>query len=221
VYATGDWSMTQLHRELTARGLTTRATPRRASKPIRLSSLQRILTNPYYKGDITYHGVTYRGQYTPIVPVEVWAQVQTVLGMHTTAADASQIHDHYLKCSVFCGQCGHRLLITHARNKYGKIYPYVVCAGRQRNRDSCSRQAMPISRVEQLVEDHYRHVQITPGVRQAVSGMILAEFDRLINDRSDELARLTGNRDRLHHEQTKLMEAHYADAVPLELLRSE
>ena len=37
----------------------------------------------------------------------------------------------------------------------------------------------------------------------------------------DELAQLTANRDRLEHEQDRLMQAHYAGAVPLDLLAAE
>nr|WP_308212669.1 recombinase family protein [Nocardia zapadnayensis] len=61
VYASGEWTTRQLHEELTARGLRAPATPRRPSRPIGKSSIQRMLTNPYYKGDVRYQGVTYKG----------------------------------------------------------------------------------------------------------------------------------------------------------------
>ena len=68
----------------------------------RTSSVHRILTNPYYKGDIRYKGATYKGRHEAIVPREVWYQVQSVLDSHKSAADATQIHDHYLKGTVYC-----------------------------------------------------------------------------------------------------------------------
>lgn len=68
--------------------------------PIGLSSVHRILTNPYYKGDIRYKGATYKGTHEAIVSREVWYQVQSVLDSHKSAADATQIHDHYLKGTV-------------------------------------------------------------------------------------------------------------------------
>jgi hypothetical protein len=61
--------------ELIARGLTTLPTPRHPAKPLAFSSVHRMLTNPYYKGDVTYRGVTYAGAHTPIVPIEVWYRV--------------------------------------------------------------------------------------------------------------------------------------------------
>jgi len=53
-YASGQWTVSQLHEELTARGLTSVPTPTRPAKPLAVSSVHRMLTNPYYKGDVTY-----------------------------------------------------------------------------------------------------------------------------------------------------------------------
>ncbi|MEI2621934.1 MAG: recombinase family protein [Candidatus Nanopelagicales bacterium] len=162
VFASGDWTTSQLHQELVARGLTTAASPRRPSRPIGKSSVHRMLTNPYYKGSVRYQGVTYAGAHEAIVPNEVWDQVQTVLGTHRSAADATQVHEHYLKGTVFCGQCGSRLLVCNAKSSQGTIYPYFVCASRHGGRGDCTRQAMLIEQVERLIERFYAKVQLDP-----------------------------------------------------------
>lgn len=221
VYASGEWTTSQLHEELTARGLRTPATPRRPSRPIGKSSIQRMLTNPYYKGDVRYQGVTYKGTHEPLVPPEVWYQVQTVLQSHRTAADASRVHDHYLKGTVFCGQCGSRLLVCNAKSSTGNIYPYFVCADRHARRGDCTRQAMLIEEVERLVERHYEKVQISGETRHAVGAHLHAKFDALMASESDALSDLTKERARLEEEQGKLLQAHYAGAIPLDLLKKE
>ncbi|WP_255443617.1 recombinase family protein [Tessaracoccus sp. MC1679] len=86
-YASGDWTPSQLHEELTARGLTSLPTPKRPAKALAPSSVHRMLTNPYYKGDVTYQGVTYQGAHDPLVPAEVWYQVQAVLRANKTAGE--------------------------------------------------------------------------------------------------------------------------------------
>jgi hypothetical protein len=43
-------------------------------------------------------------------------------------------HPHYLKGSIFCGQCGSRLIICHAKGN-GGTYAYFICIGRQRDKD--------------------------------------------------------------------------------------
>jgi site-specific DNA recombinase len=219
-YASGDWTVSQLHDELTSRGLTSLPTPKHPSKPLAVSSVHRLLTNPYYKGDVIYRGVSYKGAHDPLVPAEVWYQVQSVLTAHKSAAEATQVHDHYLKGTVYCGQCGSRLIVSNAKNRHGNVYPYFVCSGRHSKRTDGTRQAILIEDVEHLIEDYYQRVQITPARREALAGMLHHEFDRLMSAEADELAQLTANRDRLEHEQDRLMQAHYADAIPLAVLQT-
>lgn len=221
VFASGDWTTSQLHQELVARGLTTAASPRRPSRPIGKSSVHRMLTNPYYKGSVRYQGVTYAGVHEAIVPNEVWDQVQTVLGTHRSAADATQVHEHYLKGTVFCGQCGSRLLVCNAKSSQGTIYPYFVCASRHGGRGNCARQAMLIEQVERLIERFYTKVQIDPETIEAVSAMIHARFDEMMAEGAAELADLASRRTQLEGEQQKLLQAHYAGAIPLDLLKKE
>lgn len=221
VFASGDWTTSQLHKELVARGLTTPPTPRRPSKPIAKSTVHRMLTNPYYKGAITYQGVTYPGAHEPIVPVELWEQVQIVLGAHRSSANATQIHDHYLKGSVFCGQCGSRLIVCNAKSSQGTIYPYFVCSARHAGRGDCTRQAMMIEQVERLIERFYTHIQIPADTREALAGMLHAKFDQMMSEGAAELAELAARRAELESEQTKLLQAHYAGAIPLNLLKRE
>lgn len=45
--------------------------------------------------------------------------------------------------------------------------------------------------------------------------MLHHEIDRLMAAETEELERLTTNRDRLESEQDRLIQAHYADAIPL------
>ncbi len=220
-YASGDWSVSQLHDELTSRGLRSLPTPRRPAKPLAVSTVHRLLTNPYYKGDVIYRGTRYKGNHPALVPAEVWYQVQSVLTAHQCAVEATQVHGHYLKGTIHCGQCGSRLIVSNAKNRHGNVYCYFVCSGRHSKRTDCTRQAMLIEDVEKLVEHYYTRVQITPAQQDALAGMLHHEFDRLMATETEELARLTANRDRLESEQDRLMQAHYADAIPLSVLKRE
>ena len=166
-YTSGDWSVSQLHDELTSRGLRSLPTPRRPAKPLAVSTVHRMLTNPYYKGDVIYRGTRYKGNQPPLVPAEVWYQVQSVLTAHQHAVEATQVHGHYLKGTVHCGQCGSRLIVSNAKNRHGNVYCYFVCSGRHSKRTDCTRQAMLIEDVEKLVEDYYKRVQITPAQQDA------------------------------------------------------
>lgn len=69
-YASGDWSLSSLARELETRGLTTRPTPSQPAKPLTTTALHKVLTNPYYHGTVTFRGVTYDGTHTPLIDTE-------------------------------------------------------------------------------------------------------------------------------------------------------
>ncbi len=220
-YATGNYSTITLREELIDRGLTTVPTPKRPAKPPALSTIQRMLTSPYYKGSVLFRGATYDGLHEPLVATEVWYRVQAVLTAHQTSGEKTQAHDHYLKGSVYCGECGSRLILTNAKSRRGVIYPYFICSGRHSKRTNCERKAMFVPDVEAAVEDYYRSIQIAPHVVTALRELIIAEFDRLHATARHERQAYQRERDELLNERKKLLQAHYAGAIPLDLLGEE
>ena len=58
-------------------------------------------------------------------------------------------------------------------------------------------------------------------MRQDLAGKIHADFVALMANETKELSRLTSERDRLDNERMKLLQAHYAGAVPIDLLKQE
>ena len=125
-YASGEWSIRTLLEEVTGRGLTTTTTARMPSRPLVVSHFLRLLRHPYYKGIVRYRGAEYPGNHVPLVTVETWNKVQTVLSAANTAGDKHKQHFSYLKGTVFCGACGERLIITMSKNRHGTIYPYFI-----------------------------------------------------------------------------------------------
>ena len=220
-YATGEWSVPMIHEELEARGLTSLPTPKRPAQPLALSSVHRMLSNPYYKGDIRYRGAIYNGTHTPLVPAEVWLRVQNVLAAHNSAGDRRRRHEHYLKGSLYCGICGSRMMICNARNKRGIIYPYFVCGGRHSKRTKCTMRAILVERAEQLVTAHYATIQLDPHTRHALEAMLTAEFDTLHAEALTERKELSAQREDVLNRRRASLQAHYAGAIPLDLLKEE
>jgi site-specific DNA recombinase len=153
-YSTGEWSIRTLLDELTERGLTSTPSPRKPSQPLVTSHLAKLLRHPYFKGIVRYQGVEYVGSHPPLVSDETWQKVQDVLTAANTAGDKHQKHTHYLKGSLFCGQCGERLIISHSKNRHGAVYSYFICVGRQMKRGTCLQRAVLIDTVAAAVEDH-------------------------------------------------------------------
>lgn len=219
-YATGDWTIRRLLVELTEKGLTTVPGPKTPGRPLTVSHLHRLLRHPYYIGVVRYQGVLYEGKHGALVDHDTWKRVQELLTAKHLTGERHRDHPHYLKGSIFCGQCGSRLIVCHAKGR-GGTYPYFICIGRQQKRTDCKLRALRIEKVEEAVARHYATVQLKEQelievrafLEEALSGLRLdAERERRVQDR-----RLVG----LSAERKKLLDAHYADAVPLDLLKSE
>jgi site-specific DNA recombinase len=220
-YATGDWSLNGLLDEVTRRGLETTGTAKRPPSPLHLSHLHRIVTHPYYKGVVRYRGIEYAGRHQPLITPETWQRNQDVLRAHYLAGERQRTHNHYLKGSVFCGYCNSRLIITNARNRHGKVYPYFVCAGRHQKRTDCTFRAILIETVERKVAAHYVTQQLAPAVRDALEHGLTDEFQAFHKEVAAEQKLLGGRKQQLLNERSKLLHAHYAEAIPLDLLKTE
>ena len=220
-YATGEWTLTQLQAELTARGFSARPTRRWPERPYARAGLAVMLANPYYTGVVTYAGVSYPGKHEPLISVELFERVQDALASHNHAGERQYRHNHYLKGSIYCGRCGKRLAVTNSRNHAGVIYDYFYCLGRQRDRWSCDQTVMRIKTVERLIEDHYVTVTLAPEQLEAVrSALKHALADKKRRAEVDERA-AARRIQRLDAERHKLLQLHYADAMPVDLFKEE
>jgi site-specific DNA recombinase len=168
LYATGEYSLSQLADELYRLGLRTR--PRGANAPGKasLTMLQRLLHDPYYLGLIVYkrgtdEETTFEGRHQALIDPETFERVQRLLEEKRTAGERPQKRQHYLKGSVFCGECGRRLTFGISTGKVGVRYPYFFCSSRVK-REGCSQRVnFPPELIEEAIERYYqeRPVQLT------------------------------------------------------------
>ncbi len=220
-YAAGGWTIRTLVDELTTRGLTSTPGPKRPVKPLGTSNLQRLLRHPYYMGIVRYRGVLYAGRHEPLVTPDTWQNVQEVLLANNFAGEKQREHNHYLKGSVYCGACGSRLIVSHAKNRHGTVYRYFICLGRQQKRTDCRQQAIRIDQAEDAVGGVYASIRLNAEQTDQVRVFVLDEMTKLHGATETERALQERRLAKLRDERKKLLDAHYADAIPLELLKSE
>jgi site-specific DNA recombinase len=219
-YATGEWTIRRLLAELTARGLTTAPGRQKSGRPLGVSHLHTLLRNPYYMGMVRYRGAVYAGRHEPLVTPEIWHEVQKVLAAKYLTGEKDREHPHYLKGSIYCGQCGARLIVNHAKGN-GGTYPYFVCGGRQRDPSSCKQRAVRIELVEAAIIAYYGTVQLPADEVERLRTFLGQELDTLRSESERERGVQERRLRKFQGEREKLLQAHYADAIPLELLKSE
>ena len=218
-YATGNWTVSQLAKHLNTLGLSIPPTPRRCAKPITATRLHEILRHPYYKGIVTFQGVEYVGAHEPLVDEETWSHVQAMLDSHRYG-ERQRIHNHFLKSTVVCGQCGARLSVQNAKNSKGTIYPYFVCARRCRLHD-CAFTAVLIDVVEDRMVELYRTIQLSAADRTQIEHYLHDELSQIEGEKDKAVRSLTTRRTNLEDKRRRLLHAHYEGAVPLDLLKEE
>ena len=218
-YATGNWTVRQLADHLNTLGLNIPPTPRRCAKPITATRLHEILRHPYYKGIVTFQGVEYAGKHEPLVDSQTWQTVQTILASRRYG-ERQRIHNHFLKSTVVCGQCGARLSVQNAKNSKGTIYPYFVCARRCRLHD-CTFTAVLIDVVEDRMVDLYRTIQLSAADRTQIEHYLHDELAQIEGDKAKAVRSLTTRRTNIEDRRRRLLHAHYEGAIPLDLLKEE
>jgi site-specific DNA recombinase len=176
-----------------------------------------MLSNRYYIGIVTWRDVEYPGSHEPLIELDLFARVQSVLQSRNVAGEKQRVHHHYLKGTVFCGRCERRLVITYAKGQY----LYSFCSGRRSRSNPCPQRHVLVERIETAVERFYETIQLEPQrvaeIRAAIERQFEADQQRAQRDAERQRRRIA----RLQDERLKLLQAHYADAIPLDLLKVE
>jgi site-specific DNA recombinase len=177
-YAGGGWSLSQLLRELTDRGLTNRASANRPERPVHLSRLHKLMRDSYYIGIVTYRGVQYEGKHVPLISPAVFDEVQSRLSANRVAGEKNRLYTHYLKGTVYCGRCAARLGMSRF-NGHGGAYDYFFCLGRHRQRTVCDMPYLNPDEVALAVERHWAKVaRFTPSEIETIRQGLVTDLRR-------------------------------------------
>ncbi|MCU1489370.1 MAG: hypothetical protein JWM85_775 [Acidimicrobiaceae bacterium] len=218
-YATGEWSLHKLTEELNRRGMRTVARGKVKSEPLHKSHVAKILINRYYLGFVNFRGVEYPGRHEPLIYATLFQRVQSVLIAHRIAGERHYRHYHYLKGSLFCGRCGTRMSYSEANGRSGK-YPYFYCLGRHRA-SGCDQPYVPAHAAEDAVLRHHERIRpdpsIVPALQEQLRDTLEFQQERRVSESKRQQKRLKD----LRHKRDKLLEAYFADAIPVDQLKAQ
>jgi len=100
LYATGDYSLEELLKEVHRWGLTAKA-----GKPIFKSCLAKMLRNLFYYGHMIYKGEEYEASHPPLISKQLFDRVQAVLNLKTRVIKKT-IDKFTFTGLIKCGECG-------------------------------------------------------------------------------------------------------------------
>lgn len=170
-------SVTELCRELTLDGMTTKPTRlkdgrERNGTPMDRKYLAKVLRNPLYVGEIRHKGSAFAGQHEPIISRQLWDRVQTIL-----AGDASERAgetrtrgktDALLRGLLY-DRNGTKYHITFSRKPSGKQYRYYIPKNDVRyGHHSGATGMIPADQIEEVVINLVLQALQTPEAVQSI-----------------------------------------------------
>ena len=192
------------------RGLTSRPSRKAEAKPLGANRLQNLLRNDYYIGIVRYCGKTYPGRHEPLISFSLFERVQTLLDSRRLSGERTRIHRHYLKGTLFCDECGGRLIFSRNRGR-GGVYDYFVCRGKQVG--TCSQPWHPVELVEDALVRRYAQIQLPHERIERIRGVITRRVSGLTELSDREIARAKRQLARLLDQEEKLLNKHYEDRI--------
>ena len=159
---------TAIARELNAEGIPSPAAMRRGERGLwSYSSVDHILRNPVYRGDLVqgrYGNISYKLQKTRRRPEERWFVVrgthealiapeefdraQALMETDTRADARGNVHP--LAGLVRCAECGRALSRRRVRHAYG-VYEYYLCPTYKQSHTACTPHSVRVDLVEREV----------------------------------------------------------------------
>ena len=99
--AEGQYSLLELRKLATAFGLVSK----RQKKPLSLSNVHRILTNPFYYGLFVYKDEIFQGSHSPIIDKDLFDKVQEVIKFRSKPI-INKNHYFVFRGFIRCAECG-------------------------------------------------------------------------------------------------------------------
>jgi len=103
-------------------------TRRHKGRALALSTLYKILGNPFYAGHFQWNGRLYPGKHQPMISMAEFQRVQAWLGRPAT--EKPQKHSFPFTGMMRCAECGRMITAEHKINKQGRRYIYYHCTKR-------------------------------------------------------------------------------------------
>jgi site-specific DNA recombinase len=174
LFATGTHTQETLLTALADLGLTMRPTRKLPERPVSATTIGSMLRDRYYTGYVLSERQWRPGRHPAIITEELFERVQRVLDAHSGSGVRKRHYHHYLKGTLWCKRCSHRLIVQRADGN-GGTYFYYFCLGRRQG--TCTLPYLRIDDIEQAVLAHYATVRLPEEFRARCRAKLDAALD--------------------------------------------
>jgi DNA invertase Pin-like site-specific DNA recombinase len=159
-FATGKYNLYSLRDKMTAEGLTGLR-----GRPLQISTVQRILTNPFYYGMFMYRGELYHGTHMPMISKKLFDQIQQALADNGKPRKTKIKKQILFRNFAVCGECGYSITAEHKTKKSGKQYVYYRCSYKSTKHECGQHRYLREDDLAQQIKETVQKVSLTDNER--------------------------------------------------------
>ncbi len=167
---TGDYSIPKLLKIVNDDwGLRTRKGKHRGGGPVNKSTMYGIFTNIFYTGLYLYKGQTENGKHDPMITVDEFDRMQSILGKYGRPRAKSHIFTY--TGAMLCGECSSAITactktkLVKNTNEL-KDYTFYYCSHRKKGTENCSQRSyIPLKDIEDMIKEELAKYTISEKFR--------------------------------------------------------
>ena len=131
-FATGEYTLTKIQSKMFSLGLVGKD-----GKPLHLSTIQGILTNPFYYGMFKYRGELHQGSHKPMITKKLFNKIQKALKQNSRPRKKRKEKQFLFLGFARCGECGYMITAERHIKKSGLEFIYYRCTHKSKTQ-KCS-----------------------------------------------------------------------------------
>lgn len=161
--------------------LATRGVKTNYGRPVTVTSLEHIMSNRKYVGQVDVGDLSYQDESLRIMTDDLFNAVQDRLHRNFRRGAKKKAHvDYLLSGKCFCGHCGAPMVGESGKSRTGEIHNYYSCA-RRKKKHSCQKRNEPKLILEKYVVRQTVMYFLNPTRLSRTADALLEAFDRTFN----------------------------------------
>lgn len=158
----GGHSVLSIHRIVCDEwGYTTPQHKTKGGKKPAVSTLYKMLSNPFYAGFILWNGQIYEGKHKPVVSKHEFEQTQVLISGETKVKPKK--HAFAYAGLLRCGACGLSVTAEYKRKPSGRVYTYYHCT-RVHRTPKCTQPSIEVRQLESQIAEFMKQLSIVEPV---------------------------------------------------------
>jgi len=142
--------------------------------PMNYNSIERMLKNRRYIGELTYRSIFNPNAIPAIIPKDLFDRVQEKMAKNKKAPARHKAEDEYLLTTkLFCGECGAMMYGECGTGRSGNSYHYYKCQTVKKHNGKCSKKPVRKQWIEDLVVAEAKKVIMSDETLERIVCMML------------------------------------------------